>query len=175
MKIRALLGLLLLPVLSQAADPIRFWAIGPRVHYEFGGGTIGKTGAWGFGMEASYWKEFSERLSPLPWSYGGLDFGFDITRGRLRLYSEAQSGIALGLSVGPYVDMPLTSASLRRGPAQLGLQGTLWGYYLVGADYRFRISRAGFSRSMGLFTKLPVWGAGDLFPGWEPERSPDDF
>lgn len=124
-------------------------------------------------MEASYWEEFSKPLYPSPTSLGGLDFGFDLTRGRMRLYGEVQTGLLAGLSAGPFLDLPLTLESMARGPVQVGLQSTLWLYYLVGLDYRFRISPSSFTHSAGFFTKAPLWMEADIIP--EPKPSPDDF
>ena len=123
----------------SVALPQSCWTIGPMLHWN-----IGDKHHWtSWGIEFAYWN-----WSHMPWSVdGGLEFG----RQRIRLYSEAQTGVGiLGVSLGPVLELQTKKAGLR-----LGFQGSIWANYFAGVNFRFRrIDGHGFF-CPGLYVKIP--------------------
>jgi len=115
------------------------WTIGPMVHWNIGN----KMTRASWGVEFAYWN-----WNHFPYSIdGGMEFG----RQRIRLYSEAQTGIGiLGLSAGPVLEFQTKKPALR-----LGFQGSLWANYFGGVNLRFRrIDKHGYF-CPGLYVKIP--------------------
>lgn len=146
---------LLLPLLFGAGPASAvgmWWNIGPMLHYEFGlQGS--ESGGLTFGLETSFWWEPSEKGLKFP---AGLDMGMEFSSSAIRLYTEAQAGLLLGVSAGPYLEFPNT---LRPDASAaypfLGFQGSFWGWGGVGLDLRTRLSPHGSALAPGLFAKVP--------------------
>lgn len=116
------------------------WTIGPMLHVNFGK----EKPTVSLAVEAAYWN-----VARLPYS---VDFGIEFDRRKTtRFYSELQTGIGVaGISAGPVLQVGGGNG------AKLGLQGTAWINYYVGADFRMRFFRDEKHRSVGLYAKLPV-------------------
>jgi hypothetical protein len=134
---------LALIVLSVFYTPVlfaqKFLSVGPMLHVNFGNGKIKPS----IGFEVAYWN-----YEHFPYS---VDLGIDYEKSKFRIYSEAQTGIAVtGLSAGPFVEFKKDS------PIQAGLQGSFWINYYVGVDCRFRIMKGGNYIAPGIYAKLPL-------------------
>ena len=113
-------------------------SVGPMFHLNFGNGKVTP----GYGFEIAYWN-----YEHFPYS---VDLGFEYEKSKFRLYSEAQTGIAVtGVSAGPFLEFKNSS------PVQAGLQGSFWINYFVGVDCRFRIMKGQDYIAPGLYAKLP--------------------
>ena len=129
----------LLVTISERSFSQEIWTIGPMLHVNFGGGEKRSTS---FAIETAYWN-----LSKF---YYSVDFAIEFDRGRLRLYSEAQTGIGLtGLSLGPVVEFSNSGT-------RLGVQGSCWANYFLGIDYRIRFIDKKRFHAVGLYAKLPL-------------------
>lgn len=137
-----LLGILLSCMRLSFSQEV--WTIGPMFHYNFGG----EKRHFSFAIETAYWnlKHFYYSID------GGLEFG----KKRIRLYSEAQTGIGLvGVGCGPVLEI-----NTAEGKAHLGLQTTIWANYYVGLDYRYRrIDKTNFN-CIGIYAKVPFATSG---------------
>lgn len=120
------------------------WTVGPMLHLNFGR----EKPTVSFAIEAAYWN-----VKNVPYS---VDFGIEFDRRKTtRFYSELQTGIGVaGISVGPVFQVGGGDG------AKLGLQGTAWVNYYIGADYRMRFFRDKKHRAVGLYAKLPVSTSG---------------
>jgi len=133
----------LLVTVSERSFSQEIWTIGPMLHVNFGGGEKRSTS---FAIEAAYWNAIK-----FPYS---VDFAVEFDRGRVRLYSEAQTGIGLtGLSLGPVVEFA-------NNGTRLGVQGSCWANYFLGVDYRIRFIDKKRFHAVGLYAKLPLATAG---------------
>lgn len=143
--------LLALALLTQAASAASAWTLGPMVHFNWGA----KARSVSFGMEASWWTPVNRIPNPLGLEepMAGFDVGFDIDGDRLRLYGEAQYGFYVGASAGPYLEFDTD------GPFGYGMQGSLWGVGILGADLRARYGTRGFFFSPGLMAKIGGCGS----------------
>ena len=98
------------------------WTVGPMLHVNFGAGKIRAS----YGLEFAYWN-----FNHFPYS---IDFATEFERHRIRLYSEAQTGIGIaGISAGPVIEIQTDEPSVKTG-----FQGSVWGNYFWGFDIRFR-------------------------------------
>jgi hypothetical protein len=114
-------------------------SVGPMIHVNFGSGKAKPS----FGLEVAYWN-----IEHFPYS---ADLGFEFEKSKFRLYSEAQTGIAVtGLSAGPVLEFK------RDSPVQLGMQGSFWVNYYLGFDCRFRFLKGSKSIAPGIYAKLPI-------------------
>lgn len=146
---------LTLPAKLQAQH---VFTAGPMFHLNFGGG---QKAQGSFGLEVAYWNVFGA----LPY---GFDLGVDFEKNRLRIYSEAQTGIYFGgLSAGPYLEFP------KDAPARLGLQTSLWANAFVGIDFRARFGRGESRFAPGLYGKYLWTPGGNLREKFE-ENHPDE-
>jgi hypothetical protein len=109
------------------------------IHVNFGSGKVKPS----FGFEVAYWN-----VAHFPYS---ADLGFEFEKSKFRLYSEAQTGIAVtGLSAGPVLEFKKGS------PVQLGMQGSFWVNYYLGFDCRFRFLKGSKQIAPGIYAKLPI-------------------
>jgi len=116
------------------------WTVGPMFHFNFGGGKPSTA----FSIEAAYWN-----ITHFIYS---VDAGLEIERGKLRLYSEGQTGLGVtGVSLGPVVEFNFPESKIR-----LGIQGSCWINYFVGVDYRVRFIDNQKFHYIGFYGKLPV-------------------
>lgn len=134
---------------TQAGGEDRYWNFGPMVHYEFGPkGQGGLT----FGVETSYWGETPDNL-PIGW-----DMGVEFAKTGIRIYTEAQTGLLVGVSVGPYLEFPYAGThsgdDFKTGP-RLGIQGSAWAWWVVAVDLRARWDGTSGAVSPGVFAKYP--------------------
>ena len=120
--------------------------VGPKFNFNFGNNDHRFSG----GLEVSAWT-FGNL--PLPF---GADAGIDFERDRIRLYSELQTGMLVGVSAGPVIEFT------REGHA-VGFQGSGWAAFFLGTDLRYRrINKTNYF-APGVFFKVPVvnnmnWG-----------------
>jgi hypothetical protein len=129
---------------STASFAQEIWTIGPMVHINFG--REKRTTA--FSIEAAYWN-----ITHFIYS---VDAGIEIERGKLRLYSEGQTGLGVtGVSVGPIVEFNFNESKVR-----LGVQGSCWINYILGADYRLRFIDGQKLSYFGIYGKLPIATSG---------------
>jgi hypothetical protein len=109
-------------------------------------------------MEASYWTPTGRLPNPFPGENEdplvGLDLGVELEGEKLRIYSEAQYGFYLGASSGPYLEQEPGK------PMGFGIQGSVWGVGLLGADLRARYGTDGFRFSPGLMAKVGTCTSG---------------
>jgi hypothetical protein len=113
------------------------------LHINFGG----EKRSTSFAIEAAYWN-----ISKFPYS---VDFAVEFDRSKIRLYSEAQTGIGLtGLSLGPVIEFNAN------GTTHLGVQGSCWANYFLGVDYRLRFIDHQRFHCIGLYAKLPFATSG---------------
>jgi hypothetical protein len=134
--------LLLSTVYPSIAQEV--WTIGPMLHYNFGG----EKRTTSFAIEAAYWN-----VKKFPYSF---DAAIEFDRGKLRLYSEVQTGIGVaGVSFGPVVEFNRTDHNTR-----LGIQGSVWANYFLGFDYRFRSIDKKKYHALGTYGKLPIAHSG---------------
>ena len=121
-KLLVIVTLLITTVFQANAQEII--SVGPMVHFNIGSGKI-KTS---YGLEIAYWN-----YRHFPYS---VDFGVEYERSKFRVYSEAQTGIAItGISAGPFLEFKKGS------PLQAGVQGSFWINYILGLDCRFRFMK----------------------------------
>jgi hypothetical protein len=133
-----LLTLALCAGLNTFAQEI--WTVGPMFHINFGAGKRSTA----FSIEAAYWN-----ITHFIYS---VDAGLEIERGKLRLYSEGQTGIGVtGLSLGPVLEFNFPESKVR-----LGMQGSCWINYIFGVDYRVRFIDNQKFHYIGFYGKLPV-------------------
>lgn len=116
------------------------WTIGPMLHLNFGG-TPKSTS---FAIEAAYWN--------ITRFYYGVDAGIEFDHGRIRVYSEAQTGVGLtGVALGPVVEF-----NPRKSKTLVGFQGSCWANYFQGVDYRLRLIDKKKIHAVGVYAKLPM-------------------
>ncbi len=115
------------------------WTIGPMIHYNFGG----EKRHFSWAIEVAYWN-----IKNIPIS---IDGGVEFSKKRIRLYSEAQTGIGVtGLSIGPVLEINKIERKVH-----LGIQTTFWLNYYIGLDYRYRrIDKTNFN-CVGTYGKIP--------------------
>jgi hypothetical protein len=114
------------------------------VHINF----CGEKRSTGFSIEAAYWN-----ITHFIYS---VDAGIEIERGTLRLYSEGQTGLGVtGVSLGPVVEFNFPESKVR-----LGVQGSCWINYILGADYRMRFIDGHKFHYVGFYGKIPVATSG---------------
>jgi hypothetical protein len=117
------------------------FTLGPMVHFN-----IGDKFRPAYGLEFSYWN-----YEHFPYS---IDVGMEFEKSKFRIYSEAQTGIALtGVSAGPFIEFE------KQAPVQVGLQGTVWANYILGLDFRFRIMSGKNYFGPGIYAKY-LWMKG---------------
>ena len=118
--------------------------VGPTLHYNIGGGE--KRFSWG--AELSYWNWQTIKGPDAPSI--GADIGFEFERGTIRIYSELQTGMVFGASLGyAYI----FSEKFRAG----GFQSSLWASVYGGVELRYRrINKVNYF-SPGGFLKVPLY------------------
>jgi hypothetical protein len=98
------------------------WTVGPMFHINIGGEKV----RCSYALEFAYWN-----FSHFPYS---LDMAIEFEKKRIRLYSEAQTGIGVaGISAGPVFEIQTDKPACK-----LGFQGSLWANYYLGFDLRIR-------------------------------------
>ncbi|HET6244236.1 MAG: hypothetical protein H0V01_15780 [Bacteroidetes bacterium] len=116
------------------------WMFGPMVHVNFGGEKTSVS----YALEFSYWNYRS-----FPYSF---DFAFELEKGKMRIYSEAQTGVGFaGIAAGPVLEYSSIAQKLN-----LGFQGSVWGNYFWGFDMRVRNVGGETYFSPGTYLKLPT-------------------
>lgn len=115
------------------------WTIGPMIHYSFGG----EKRHFSYGIEGAYWN--------LKHFYYSYDAGIELSKKRVRIYGEVQTGIGVtGISAGPVIEYNKEERKLRAG-----FQTTAWANYFLGFDYRYRrIDKTNF-HCVGTYLKVP--------------------
>lgn len=114
------------------------------LHINFGG----EKRTTAFSIEAAYWN-----ITHFIYSF---DAGIEVERGKLRLYSEGQTGLGVtGLSFGPLVEF-----NFRESKTRLGVQGSCWINYIFGADYRLRFIDGQKLHYIGFYAKVPMATSG---------------
>jgi len=127
-------------IIPVSAQKDQVWMIGPMVHFNINEKKMHPS----FGVEVSWW-DYTH------WPYS-FDAGIEFERKKIRIYSEAQTGIGfLGLSFGPALEYRTDENKLTLGP-----QGSVWANYFGGFDLRFRKTGGDFSLCPGLYFKLPL-------------------
>jgi hypothetical protein len=122
----------------------QLWTIGPMLHYNFGG----EKRTTSFAIEAAYWD-----VRKFPY---GFDFAIEFDKAKVRLYSEAQTGIGVaGIAIGPVVEF-----NTKEHHTRVGLQGSVWANYFLGFDYRFRTIDKEKFHAFGIYGKLPIAHSG---------------
>lgn len=118
-----------------------FAFVGPMLHFNVGNGQTKVS----LGVEASYWKIIDVDRVPV-----GADLGIDYEfgTGKLRIYSEAQAGSGIGLSLGPLVE-------IKDREATMGFQASTWVTLIGGIDFRWRKTDKHYF-APGLMLKLPM-------------------
>lgn len=118
-----------------------FAFVGPMLHFNIGN----KQTKVSLGLEASYWKVIRVESMPV-----GGDIGIDYEFGskKLRLYSEAQIGSGMGISLGPVIE-------LQDGQKKLGVQASTWLTLFGGIDFRWRKTDKHYF-APGMMFKLPL-------------------
>ena len=144
-KFGLLLFVLVLIIGKANAQRSDVWMVGPMLHFNF----CEKKMHTSFAIEVSYWN-----YEKFPYSFDG---GIEFEKGKFRLYSEAQTGIAvLGLSLGPVLEHQKAESRWK-----LGVQTSVWANYFGGVDLRYRNVGGTSAFSPGIYFKLPL-GTGDL-------------
>lgn len=118
-----------------------FAFVGPMLHFNIGNGQTKVS----LGIEASYW-----RVINVDAVLAGADLGIDYEFGskKLRIYSEAQAGSGIGVSLGPVVE-------IHEGMTTLGTQASTWLALLGGIDFRWRKTDHHYF-APGMMFKLPL-------------------
>jgi hypothetical protein len=117
------------------------WTVGPMLHVNFGGKEGEKKVKVSYALEFAYWN-----FSRFPYSF---DFAAEFGKKRIRLYTEAQTGIGIaGISAGPVLEIQTDKSACK-----LGFQTTVWANYFLGFDYRYRrIDKTNFN-CIGTYVK----------------------
>ena len=145
---------------SAFAGGLSAITIGPMFHVNFGGKEELRF-SWGF--EASYWistpsnhkenedDDFSFNLNEGVLPMHSIDLGFEAQRKKVLFYCEYQVGLIwAGASVGPVLEY-------NGNAAQVGFQGSVWGDYFLGLDFRLRkIIHQPLVYAPGVMFKIPV-------------------
>lgn len=127
-------------LLSHSLFSQEIWTIGPMLHFNFGG----EKRTTSFAIEAAYWN-----IKHFPYS---IDAAIEFDRGKIRWYSELQTGIGIaGLSAGPVFEL-----NTMNGSAHLGFQSTFWANYILGADFRMRWIDHHRYNCVGIYAKVPM-------------------
>ncbi len=113
--------------------------IGPTLHFNFEKENFNVS----YGVECSYWN-----WKKIPYSFdAGLEYG----KKKIRLYTEAQTGIGvLGISWGPVLQYNFLDSNFN-----LGTQGSMWISYFGGLNLRYRKIEQKKIFSPGIFAKVP--------------------
>lgn len=137
------IGLLLfLMPISYFASAQTIWTVGPMLHVNFGGGKAKVS----YSVEVAYWN-----FSGFPYS---IDFAAEFESKRIRLYSEAQTGVGVaGVAAGPVLEFQTDKSATK-----LGLQVSLWGNYFLGFDLRYRVVGSQSSFCPGIYVKTGFAG-----------------
>ena len=141
MKKKLLILLIFIFTLPQLQAQVReIWMFGPMMHVNFGGEKTRVSWA----LEFSYWN-----YQRFPYSF---DFAFEFERGKMRLYSEAQTGFGFGgIAAGPVFEFGSNVNKPR-----IGFQGSIWGNYFLGFDIRTRRIGGETFFSPGTYLKYPT-------------------
>jgi len=119
---RRYLFLFFLAVFAGGSFSQTIWTAGPMLHVNFGDKKI--RASWG--LEFAYWN-----FRSFPYS---IDFCAEFEKKKIRLYTEAQTGIGVaGISAGPVLEFQTAESKTR-----LGFQTSVWGNYYWGFDFRMR-------------------------------------
>jgi hypothetical protein len=130
--------------LNNSAFSQEFWTIGPMIHVNFGGEKTRVS----YAVEVAYWN--------LNNFYHSVDGGLEFESKRIRIYSELQTGFGLaGIGFGPLLEF-----NMEEGNAHIGFQGTLWGNYFLGFDYRKRWINKTKYNCGGIYVKVPFASSG---------------
>jgi hypothetical protein len=129
---------------TNAQAPDSFWTFGPMFHFY-----TGKKIKFTFGLEIAKWN-----------MHNSIDFGIEgLGKKRILLYSEYQRGfwsneffIMSGVSIGPCIEIRSDSLNY----VHLGMQGSCWASWLIGADIRVRWMKDKFTNGPGVFFKMPI-------------------
>jgi hypothetical protein len=157
MKKLQIVAVLSLTLCATSTFAQEIWTIGPMFHINFGG----EKRSTAFSIEAAYWN-----ITHFIYS---VDVGLEIERGKLRVYSEGQTGLGVtGISLGPVVEFNFPESKIR-----LGVQGSCWINYILGVDYRIRFIDNKKFNYIGLYGKLPVATSG--LEGGDGSTSYDDW
>jgi hypothetical protein len=116
------------------------WMLGPMLHFNISQKKMHPS----FGIELSYWN-----YAHYPYS---IDGAIEFEKKKIRIYSEAQTGIGvLGFSLGPVIEFRTDEHKVK-----LGAQGSMWANYFGGFDVRLRMIGGHSYFSPGLYFKIPL-------------------
>jgi hypothetical protein len=122
----------------------QIWSVGPMIHFNFGG----EKPRVSYAVEVAYWN--------LEHFFYSIDGGLELESGKIRLYSEMQTGFGLaGIACGPVLEF-----NTRQGSTHLGIQGSLWANYFLGADFRLRRVNKTTYTCIGIYAKAPFASSG---------------
>lgn len=139
MNKKVFLLLFFLTGVSRLCFSQQIWTIGPMIHINFGGEKVRVS----YAIESSYWN--------LNNFYYGIDGGIEFESNKFRIYSEMQTGFGLaGIAFGPLLEI-----NTNEGTAHFGTQGSLWGNYFLGVDFRKRWVNKTKYNCFGVYAKLP--------------------
>ncbi len=137
-----------------SAQSYEVFMIGPMVHFNIGENKFNVS----YGVECSYWN-----WEHFPYS---VDCGMEFGGKKMRIYSEAQTGIGvMGLAYGPVLQYNFTETKL-----SIGTQGSIWLNYFIGTNLRLRFIDGHRVFSPGIYGKLPF--SGGLY---DSESNDDDW
>lgn len=146
--------LILILGIDSYSQEQQVWMLGPMLHMNFSN----KEKHTSFGLELAYWN-----YDHFPYSFDG---GIEFEKKKIRLYSEAQTGLGLlGVSLGPVMELRTNEQKLKAG-----IQGSVWANYFGGIDIRFREVGGTSSFSPGVYFKIPVIygeGSDDEHHSWD--------
>jgi hypothetical protein len=131
--------LVILISVSALAQTNEVFMIGPMLHLNI----ANKKRPLSFGIELSYWN-----YDNFPYSVDGC---VEFEKGKIRLYSEVQTGIGVaGISAGPVLEFQTTAHAVK-----VGYQASIWGNYFLGFDVRLRRIGKETYICPGIYGKLP--------------------
>ena len=132
--------ILLFILFTKIALADEIWMIGPMLHCNFGNHKV----RCSWGIEVSYWN-----IGHFPYSF---DAAVEYEKHKIRLYSEAQTGIGFaGVSLGPLIEYKTDEKKINGG-----FQWSVWGNYFIGIDLRYRITGDKSYFCPGIYAKLPI-------------------
>jgi hypothetical protein len=117
------------------------WTIGPMLHVNFAKAQKPRVS---FAIEFAYWNLYH--------FYHSVDGGLEFEKNKIRIYSEAQTGIGLvGLAAGPVIEFTTNGEG-----THFGFQSSVWANYFLGFDYRMRWIDHKHYNVVGVYGKLPI-------------------
>lgn len=130
-------------ILTSQLSKAQYFLIGPTIHYNIGDGLKNISG----GLEFSYWNwEQTNDLNLLPI---GMDIGIEFEKSKTRIYSELETGLIIGASIGYVYEM-------NDNQNTSGFQCSIWGAVYGGIELRYRVNDTNYFAPGGFF-KFPLY------------------